>query len=174
MRNRRAWTFRLAAQPPKPHEYGLPGPFQAPVRCGVRALYYLPPKTAFNCPRGFFRLIFPIPWKVPLDKKPNGFIFGVPGSGKSFFAKMEMGNVFLNTDDDIIVIDPQHEYFGIAERFGGQVVVLSTYTGTTLTLWHCRKTYLTFRASLRKKGSSCLASVSSAWVRHLIPGRNLL
>ncbi|NBH28032.1 DUF87 domain-containing protein [Lachnospiraceae bacterium] len=59
----------------------------------------------------------------------NGFIFGVPGSGKSFFAKMEMGNVFLNTDDDIIVIDPQHEYFGIAERFGGQVVVLSTYTG---------------------------------------------
>ena len=42
---------------------------------------------------------------------------------------MEMGNVFLNTDDDIIVIDPQHEYFGIAERFGGQVVVLSTYTG---------------------------------------------
>ena len=59
----------------------------------------------------------------------NGFIFGVPGSGKSFFAKMEMGNVFLNTEDDIIVIDPQHEYFGIAERFGGQVVVLSTYTG---------------------------------------------
>ena len=23
----------------------------------------------------------------------NGFIFGVPGSGKSFFAKQEMGNV---------------------------------------------------------------------------------
>lgn len=24
----------------------------------------------------------------------NGFVFGVPGSGKSFFCKMEMGNVF--------------------------------------------------------------------------------
>ena len=32
----------------------------------------------------------------------NGFIFGVPGSGKSFFAKQEMGNVFLNTQDDVI------------------------------------------------------------------------
>lgn len=38
----------------------------------------------------------------------NGFIFGVPGSGKSFFAKQEMGNVFLNTGDDVIVIDPMN------------------------------------------------------------------
>lgn len=38
----------------------------------------------------------------------NGFIFGVPGSGKSFFAKQEMGNVFLNTEDDVIVIDPMN------------------------------------------------------------------
>ena len=58
----------------------------------------------------------------------NGFIFGVPGSGKSFFAKQEMGNVFLNTHDDIIVIDPMHEYFGIAKTFGGTVVNLSSYT----------------------------------------------
>ena len=61
MRNRRAWTFRLAAQPPNPHEYGLPGALQAPVRGGVRVLYYPPPKTASNRPRGFSRLIFPIP-----------------------------------------------------------------------------------------------------------------
>ena len=38
----------------------------------------------------------------------NGFIFGVPGSGKSFFAKQEMGSVFLNTEDDVIVIDPMN------------------------------------------------------------------
>ena len=38
----------------------------------------------------------------------NGFVFGVPGSGKSFFCKMEMGNVFLSGDDEIIVIDPMH------------------------------------------------------------------
>ena len=36
----------------------------------------------------------------------NGFIFGVSGSGKSFFAKQEMGSVFLNTPDDVVVIDP--------------------------------------------------------------------
>ena len=58
----------------------------------------------------------------------NGFIFGVPGSGKSFFAKQEMGSVFLNTTDDVIVIDPMNEYFDIAETYGGVVVNLSAYT----------------------------------------------
>ena len=58
----------------------------------------------------------------------NGFIFGVPGSGKSFFAKQEMGNVFLNTQDDVIVIDPMNEYFDIADTFGGTIVNLSAYT----------------------------------------------
>ena len=58
----------------------------------------------------------------------NGFVFGVPGSGKSFFCKMEMGNVFLGTDDEIIVIDPMNEYFDIAHTYGGTVVNMSTYT----------------------------------------------
>ena len=58
----------------------------------------------------------------------NGFIFGVPGSGKSFFAKQEMGNVLLNTDDDIIIVDPMNEYFDIALTFKGVVVNMSTYT----------------------------------------------
>ena len=58
----------------------------------------------------------------------NGFVFGVPGSGKSFFCKMEMGNVFLAGDDEIIVIDPMNEYFDIAETYGGTVVNMSTYT----------------------------------------------
>ena len=58
----------------------------------------------------------------------NGFVFGVPGSGKSFFCKMEMGNVFLFGNDEIIVIDPMNEYFDIAETYGGTVVNMSTYT----------------------------------------------
>ena len=58
----------------------------------------------------------------------NGFVFGVPGSGKSFFCKQEMGGVFLNSKDDIIIIDPQNEYFDIAKTFGGAVVNMSTYT----------------------------------------------
>ena len=45
----------------------------------------------------------------------NGFVFGVPGSGKSFFCKAAMGQVFLSTDDEIIIIDPMNEYFEISE-----------------------------------------------------------
>ena len=51
----------------------------------------------------------------------NGFVFGVPGSGKSFFCKMEMGSVFLSGDDEIIVIDPMNG----ATRW--QLKRLSTY-----------------------------------------------
>ncbi len=36
-------------------------------------------------------------------KNPNGLILGTPGSGKSFSAKREIANVFLVTDDDIII-----------------------------------------------------------------------
>ncbi len=55
-------------------------------------------------------------------------MFGVPGSGKSFFCKMEMGNVFLGTDDEIIVIDPMNEYFDIYLYLRTEVVNMSTYT----------------------------------------------
>ncbi len=58
----------------------------------------------------------------------NGFVFGVPGSGKSFFCKMEMGSVFLSGKDEIIVIDPMNEYFDIAKTYGGTVINMSTYT----------------------------------------------
>lgn len=58
----------------------------------------------------------------------NSFVFGVPGSGKSFFCKMEMGNVFLSGNDEIIVIDPMNEYFDITQTYGDTVVNMSTYT----------------------------------------------
>jgi len=60
-----------------------------------------------------------------LLKNPNGLFLGTPGSGKSFAAKREIVNVFLLTDDDIIVSDPESEYFPIVERLGGQVIKLS-------------------------------------------------
>ena len=53
---------------------------------------------------------------------------GVPGSGKSHFCKMELGQVFLSGEDEIIIIDPMNEYFDIAHTYGGTVVNMSTYT----------------------------------------------
>ena len=58
-------------------------------------------------------------------KNPNAIFLGTPGSGKSFAAKREIVNVFLLTDDDIIISDPEAEYFPLVQRLGGQVVKLS-------------------------------------------------
>ena len=58
-------------------------------------------------------------------KNPNGLILGTPGSGKSFAAKREISNVFLATDDDIIISDPEAEYAPLVSRFNGQVIKIS-------------------------------------------------
>ncbi|KXS44281.1 MAG: TrsE protein [Candidatus Frackibacter sp. T328-2] len=61
-------------------------------------------------------------------QNPSAFFLGVPGSGKSFTAKMEMISVFFKTDDDIIIIDPEREYGALVEALGGEVIKLSTST----------------------------------------------
>lgn len=58
-------------------------------------------------------------------KNPNGLFLGVPGSGKSFAAKRELVNVFLATEDKIIVVDPMGEYTPLIRRLGGQVVEIA-------------------------------------------------
>ena len=58
-------------------------------------------------------------------KNPNGLILGTPGSGKSFSAKREITNAALITQDDIIICDPEAEYYPLVNRLKGQVIKVS-------------------------------------------------
>lgn len=62
-------------------------------------------------------------------KNGNGFILGVTGGGKGMDAKTEMMQVFLNTEDDIITIDPQNEYRDIAAYLNGQFIEFGSGSG---------------------------------------------
>ena len=53
---------------------------------------------------------------------PNSFLLGVPGSGKSFSAKMLIVNLALATGDDILICDPEREYASLIEAMGGEVI----------------------------------------------------
>ena len=55
-----------------------------------------------------------------LLKNPNGVILGTPGAGKSFAAKREMFSVYLLTNDDIIICDPEAEYWPLVKRLHGR------------------------------------------------------
>lgn len=59
-------------------------------------------------------------------RTPNGVILGTPGSGKSFSAKREILSCFLITRDDIVICDPEGEYFPLVKALHGQVVKLAT------------------------------------------------
>jgi len=59
-------------------------------------------------------------------RTPNGVILGTPGSGKSFSAKREILSCFLMTRDDVVICDPEGEYFPLVQALNGQVVRLAT------------------------------------------------
>lgn len=60
----------------------------------------------------------------------NSFILGIPGSGKSFFAKKEIVNTMLATDYDVLIIDPEREYSELVKRLGGEILRLSANSQT--------------------------------------------
>lgn len=55
----------------------------------------------------------------------NSFILGVSGSGKSFAAKNEITNLMLESDADIIILDPEREYAPLVKAMGGEVIEIS-------------------------------------------------
>lgn len=54
------------------------------------------------------------------------FLLGVPGAGKSFFAKLLITFLALATDDDILVCDPESEYTPLINALGGSVIRIAT------------------------------------------------
>ena len=57
----------------------------------------------------------------------SAFLLGVPGSGKSFSAKELITFLILNTEDDILICDPEGEYAPLIEAMGdiGSVIRVS-------------------------------------------------
>ena len=57
----------------------------------------------------------------------SAFLLGVPGSGKSFSAKELITFLILNTEDDILICDPEGEYAPLVEAMGnlGSVIRVS-------------------------------------------------
>jgi len=51
----------------------------------------------------------------------SGILLGVPGSGKSFCAKGMIYPLILNTDDDILICDPEGEYAPLVEAMGSDI-----------------------------------------------------
>lgn len=79
--------------------------------------------------------------RTNMDKNsnPNGFILGTSGAGKSFTTKKELSWIFLNNDnDDIIIIDPQGEYKRVVDTFNKYS---NTPQGTVLEMSSTSKLY---------------------------------
>ena len=57
----------------------------------------------------------------------SAFVLGVPGSGKSFSVKELIAFLILNTEDDILICDPEGEYAPLVEAMGdlGSVIRVS-------------------------------------------------
>lgn len=51
----------------------------------------------------------------------SAFILGVPGSGKSFSAKEQITFLMLNTEDDIMICDPEGEFVPLVEAMGKEM-----------------------------------------------------
>ena len=59
----------------------------------------------------------------------SAFLLGVPGSGKSFAAKEQIACLMLNTDDDILISDPEGEYAPLVEAVGDIGTVIHVAAG---------------------------------------------
>lgn len=54
----------------------------------------------------------------------SAFLLGVPGSGKSFSAKELIAFLILNTEDDVLICDPENEFGALAAALGEETATV--------------------------------------------------
>ena len=84
-------------------------------------------------------------------RTPNGVVLGTPGSGKSFSAKREILGAYLVTKDDILICDPEGEYFPVVRELGGEVIKLATNSKDYLNPMDIQLSHKNDREALRLK-----------------------
>lgn len=94
-------------------------------------------------------------------KNGNGFVLGVPGSGKSFKEKREIIDVLEQTEDDIIIIDPEREFGGLAQRYYGEVIKVSASTNTHLNPFDITQDYADEDDPIQMKSDFILSLVET-------------
>ena len=77
----------------------------------------------------------------PTLQNGNAFVFGIPGSGKSFIVKMEIIGHVLRGDCDVIIVDPQGEYGKLIKPLGGEVIQFSPSSPTAVNLMDINEEY---------------------------------
>lgn len=106
--------------------------------------------------KGFFYGLNEDNSTIVVDRKrydnTSAFILGIPGSGKSFITKLEVIDTFFNTDDDIIIIDPEREFGELTKAIGGEVIKLSTSTENFINIMKLpNNTDLSFQDEVKDK-----------------------
>ena len=102
----------------------------------------------------------------------NAFLLGVSGAGKSFAAKREMTNVFLSTNDDIIIIDPEREYTSLVHALKGQIVNVSAGSDTHINPMDMSADYSDGDSPLRMKTDFMLSFFSSLMGREELSSKD--
>ena len=98
---------------------------------------------------------------------PNGLIIGAPGYGKSFFAKREIIAAFLQSDDEIIICDPEGEYYPVVEALGGQVIRLAANSFEYLNPMDIQVSHKDDTEALRLKSSFSLLNYLVVIIKYI-------
>ena len=103
----------------------------------------------------------------------NGFYLGVPGSGKSMAAKWELMNVILNTDDDVLICDPEAEFGPVVDAVRGQNIRLAPDSTQHVNALELGKGYEAGESLFRSNPSLSLHCTSTFWMcRRTDAGQN--